>query len=69
MDVKCKEKNIPEAVLVATRNILEVTHATRAGGLAAFCLQAPVVGTDLGGGVAAGRASWGLAIMERDIRI
>jgi len=45
-----------ETILEATGNTSEVSHAAGTNGLSALCLLRPVVLSDLGSGISAGRA-------------
>ena len=44
-------KDAPEPILELPRDVLEVTHPTRASSLSPLSLLAPFVATDLGRGV------------------
>ena len=51
--------HVPEAILEAAGNLLEVTHAACSSSLATLSLHTPVVGADLCRGVSARCASCG----------
>lgn len=52
-DGKRRGRDAPETILEPPRDVLEVRHPAGTGGFSALSLQAPVVGPQLGGGVAA----------------